>query len=181
MSRYPRGISIGYYHVYNRGVDKSDIYFSRDDRTKFLELLGHYTADHGIRLHGYCLMINHYHLFLRSTHSRLDAFMRIVQGRYSRFLRSVYGRRGYLFQGRYQSRRLEDTTEALRLLRYIHRNPCEIGERFDAYEWSSYRSYLRLKDRPSWLNCDFFLELFGGSSHVSKRNFEVFHDEVPVT
>ena len=51
-----------YYHITSRGVARQDIFFGEDDPGRFLEYVSEMQGRFGIRLHGYCLMSNHYHL-----------------------------------------------------------------------------------------------------------------------
>ena len=60
-----------FYHVTSRGDDRRDIFKSRGDREKFLEYLASATQRHGAVIHAYCLMNNHYHLFLETPAGNL--------------------------------------------------------------------------------------------------------------
>jgi tetratricopeptide (TPR) repeat protein len=49
------------YHVTTRGNGRADIFFSDDDRQRFLAQLSHHLQQTGIVLHAYTLMDNHFH------------------------------------------------------------------------------------------------------------------------
>jgi REP element-mobilizing transposase RayT len=51
-----------YYHVTARGVARQVIFFADEDRQEFLETLAEAHERFGLVCHGYCLMLNHYHL-----------------------------------------------------------------------------------------------------------------------
>ena len=53
-----------YYHVISRGQRRDPIFLEDRDRERFLELLGEMSEKHGVRVHGYVLMGNHYHLLM---------------------------------------------------------------------------------------------------------------------
>ena len=76
MARLPRIDLAGYYHIINRGVDKTNIFRDRDDYGYFEELMCFYMKSHGTTLHNYCLMSNHYHLLIETSTDNLSSFMR---------------------------------------------------------------------------------------------------------
>ena len=175
MARKPRQIFEGaYYHVFNRGVEKRPIYFDAIDRITFLKLLGEAATELKWKVFCYCLMDNHYHLFLQNTVPNLDKGMQKFQGRYAQFINLRYERVGYLFQGRYQSRIVDIDSYALELCRYIHKNPLELAleKPLELYEWSSYPSYLGIIPRPKWLDTDWMLSLLSDNPEHSVKAFK---------
>lgn len=54
-----------YHHLYNRGANKEKIYFDRESYLYFLRRLKQYKNKHQIELLSYCLMPNHFHLFVK--------------------------------------------------------------------------------------------------------------------
>lgn len=142
----------GFYHVYNRGVEKRDIFLDEKDYQSFLGILKAYLFDEGqnpnpnalqgpalqsmrIRKHSlaedislvaYCLMPNHFHFLLQQrTSSAVTKFMQRVLTAYSMYFNKHYDRVGSLFQGRFQAKEISKDEYLLHLTRYIHRNPVE--------------------------------------------------------
>jgi len=64
-----------FYHVIARGNEKKKIFLSRTDYEKFLSYLKEALDKFGVRLHGYVLMGNHYHLILETPRANLSSFM----------------------------------------------------------------------------------------------------------
>ena len=62
----------GWYHVLNRGTERRAIFRSTRCCEKFIELLSSLPERFGVRLHGYALMGNHYHLQLESREANLS-------------------------------------------------------------------------------------------------------------
>lgn len=145
----------GYYHVYNRGVDKRIIFEDEQDYTVFLHFikvllsplpekqlhpLAELTGFDPIRfrpllttLHGkvdlvaYCLMPNHFHLLLKQVPlNGMSEFMRRLATCYVMYFNRKYERSGYLFQGRYKAVLVTEDSYLLHLSRYIHLNPYEL-------------------------------------------------------
>jgi REP element-mobilizing transposase RayT len=54
------------YHVTARGNERGKIFFSKRDYNKFKEYLADIETKHGVILHAYVLMSNHYHLLVET-------------------------------------------------------------------------------------------------------------------
>ena len=54
-----------YHHLYNRGANKQLIFFENENYHYFLRRLKHYKNKYQIEILTYCLMPNHFHLFVR--------------------------------------------------------------------------------------------------------------------
>ena len=73
MARKPRVQFEGaYYHVTARGNQRQAIFRDDRDRMRFLETLGEACDRHGMVVHGYCLMPNHYHLLTQTPRGNLS-------------------------------------------------------------------------------------------------------------
>ena len=53
-----------YYHVYNRGVEKRNIFASEANYLFLLRRIRKYLPSYAVSLVAYCLMPNHYHLLI---------------------------------------------------------------------------------------------------------------------
>ncbi len=182
MARPRRILFAGaFYHVYNRGVEKRPIFCDEKDRRTFLAFLGKTVQQFHLRLFVYCLMENHYHLFLQTPRANLQDAMKAIQGRYAQYMNFRYDRVGPLFQGRYNSRLVNADHYALALARYIHRNPLEAGlvQHLEDYPWSSYPSYSGKLPIWSWLDTDWLLEQFDSNPDGALKNFLRFHEQSP--
>src|SRR5439155_23814385 len=65
-----------YYHVTTRGNERKAISRDDRDREKLLELLARAVKYFHLRLHGYVLMSNHYHLLVETPRGGLRTFVR---------------------------------------------------------------------------------------------------------
>ncbi len=71
MPRTARATPGGYcYHVLNRGNHRAEVYHTADDYAAFVALLRRACARIPMRLLGYCLMPNPFHLVLWPTADR---------------------------------------------------------------------------------------------------------------
>lgn len=134
----------GYYHLYNRGVEKRSIFLDEQDYKVFLHFLKRYLTQppdspdqvrpgwrsdlyDKLILIAYCLMPNHFHLMVKqSTKEAIAEFMRALSNSYIRYFNEKYERVGSLFQGRYKGVLVESEPYLLHLTRYIHLNPLEL-------------------------------------------------------
>jgi putative transposase len=162
-----------FYHVYNRGVDKQIIFKDDQDYTVFLSLIKRYLNSDAkksingliypnysnvIELQAFCLMPNHFHLFIYQHDSdAMKKFMTSITVSYSMYFNKRYKRVGPVFQQRYRAVLIDVDTQFLHISRYIHLNPIN----YQDYEWSSYGYYLGQK-HANWLKPDRVLNMFDG-------------------
>ena len=73
----------GWYHVINRGLEKRQIFPGERCNLRFLELLSKLPDRFGLRLHGYVLMGNHYHLQVETPKANLSQAIQWLNVSYS--------------------------------------------------------------------------------------------------
>lgn len=171
MPRKPRlDYPDAWHHVFNRGADHCAIFASDQSRDYFLRCLDEACGKHGVEVHAYCLMGNHYHLLLRSRTGRLAAAMQSLSGHYTQATNHHLGRDGPLFRGRYQSVLITTTAQLLMVSRYVHRNPVAAGlaRRPEDWRWSSALAFLG-ETRPPWLHIAETLALFDGQGSPEQQ------------
>lgn len=114
------------HHVYNRGNQKEKVFLKAKDYNVFLKQLKKYSVEGDCRVLTYCLMPNHYHLLLRPTRSdSIPYTMHRLATMYSKYLQKEYGWVGHIFQGRYQSKIIDNKRYLNTVVEYIVRNPLE--------------------------------------------------------
>lgn len=185
----------GYYHVYNRGVDRRLLFKRKRDYRYFTSLLMSYCTPRvsgilpdqsqtwwrdklepgEISMVAYCLMPNHFHLLLhQQTFDGVTRFMRRVMTAYVRWFNTTYERCGALFESKYKSVWIDNSDYLMYVSRYIHRNPLgllEVGplKRLDEYEFSSYGEYIGLH-HSGWLKNGIVMDMFGNDQvHPDQR------------
>lgn len=181
-------IKDGFYHVYNRGVGKMDIFKDEIDYGVFLSYLKECLSPpadkkdllHEINVQGgilyvpkrvpenyfksvnlccYCLMPNHIHFIVKQLGNGLmRKFMKSVFTRYSMYFNKKYKRVGPVFQGRYKGVCIDNDAYLLYLSKYIHLNPLKDTKGLTKAK-SSYADYLGLKNTP-WLHKELILQYF---------------------
>ena len=68
-----------YYHIYNRGINKTDLFLKEEDFWFFLQKYFYYTHL-SLKTYAYCLLRNHFHLLLkvRKTEEQAKLFKQIT-------------------------------------------------------------------------------------------------------
>lgn len=172
-----RVLSAGnYYHIYNRGVEKRNIFMDKRDYDRFLETLDYYrktpllmklsdfrrgvirhkkidNQTEIVRIFCYCLMPNHFHLLIQQLGAEgITQFMRKIADSYTKYFNTKHERVGPLLQGKFKAKLIESDEYLLQLSKYIHRNsfPLPMWEG-KSYPYSSYPYYLSGEDH---LFCD---------------------------
>ncbi len=92
-----------WFHVMNRGTARKSIYLNDQHRYLFLSLLQEIHIRYQVEIHAYCLMSNHYHLLIRTTHPNLSRVMQHLDGIYTQRLNRLVNKDGALFRGRYKA------------------------------------------------------------------------------
>jgi len=139
-------LSFSLYHILSRTNSGDTAFQDNKDRSKFLEYVSRYTQLFDYRIHAWCLMSTHFHLFLESDQvPQLSEFMRRLLTAYTVYYNRRHRRHGHLFQGRFKSYIVDKSDYFLSLSRYIHLNPRETERPQDPfrYQGSSLRYYIK--------------------------------------
>jgi REP element-mobilizing transposase RayT len=91
------------HHVIVRGIEKRKIVSDNRDRENFVSRMGTIASETGTTIYAWALMINHAHIFLRSSPSGLPQYMRRLLTGYAVSYNRRHRRHGHLFQNRYKS------------------------------------------------------------------------------
>jgi len=138
-----------YYHVYNRGVDKRDIFSDKNDIYRFLESIKEFNREEKInslsnlrkssqigpkglsgdnnsnlvKIVAYCLNPNHFHFILKQTYENgISRFMQKIQSGYTNYFNIKNSRSGSLFQGTFKSQIIVNENYFNKLLGYVNKN-----------------------------------------------------------
>jgi len=143
-----------YYHFFNRGNNKENIFMEEDNYFYFLNLLKKYLipiAD----FYSYCLLPNHFHLVFRiKDHWDLPVKIKIGKtslhqpfsnlfNAYTKAINKRYNRSGSLFQKHPKRIKIESMAYFQNLIIYVNTNPShhDISD-FSNYRFSSYNGLI---------------------------------------
>ena len=180
-----------FYHIYNRGNNRENLFIEERNYPYFLRLYGQYISPIA-DTYAYCLMRNHYHLLIRvkdrvqesdsgdqiaeqSDSSTLDlsnanrAFQ-LLFGTYAKAINKAYKRTGKLFEEHFDRIEVTNDRYFTNLIFYIHFNPQKhkFVDDFRDWPWSSYGAFI--STGKTKLKRDDVLDWFGGTNR-----FKEFH------
>ncbi len=164
------------YHVINRGLERREIFTSPKDYQYFLLLLDQMYLKYNLIVHSYCLMPNHYHLYLETPNAQLAQIMRQLDGIYTQAFNYRHNRVGPLMQGRYKAVLIDKDSYSLELSCYIHLNPvrARMTDRPESYQWSSYACFISEAEAPIFLNTNWLLSQFDKINKKAIKSFKHF-------
>jgi REP-associated tyrosine transposase len=143
MPRSRRQTPGGYvYHALNRAVVRLPLFKKDRDYEAFFRVLDEALDRHPIRILGYCVMPNHWHLVLwPKRDDDMTAFLRWLTHTHTMRWHAHYHTvgTGHLYQGRFKSFPVEQDDHLYTLLRYVERNALRAGlvRRAEDWHWSS--------------------------------------------
>jgi len=152
MPRIARAIAPGFpHHVVQRGNNREQVFFDREDRRRYLSLLKNYAEKWNSPVLAYCLMDNHVHLLTRPTSE--TSLYKMMQGLalcYTQHINRKYGRTGRLWESRYHSCIVEEERYLWAAVRYIEQNPirARVAKRAEEYPYSSAKAHVTGKRDP---------------------------------
>lgn len=141
-----------FYHIYNRGTDKRDVFSDENDYARFLESMIEFNAPEPIgslfensyrkkhqlggstskdekseeklvNIVAYCLNPNHYHLILQEVSERgVEKFMQRLGTGYTMYFNKKNDRSGALFQGRFKAIHISSNPYLLHVSAYVNLN-----------------------------------------------------------
>ncbi|HOT88389.1 MAG TPA: transposase [Bacteroidales bacterium] len=169
-----------FYHVYNRGNNRENLFYNNGNYEYFLRKYDNYLTDY-IDTFAFCLLPNHFHLLVRIKDKDLSGFKNLtgLEKRISKQFSNLFNsyaksiniqqkRVGSLFQRPFKRIEITTTDYLANLVFYIHANPQKhkIIDDFRMYPWSSYDRIL--KNKPSKLNKEEVLEWFSNKDYFIK-------------
>jgi REP element-mobilizing transposase RayT len=173
-----------YYHIYNRGNNRADVFFESDNYYYFLQLYAKYIEPIA-ETFAWCLLKNHFHILVRIknkeeiksedlSYSTTEVPKVIDPSRqfshlfntYTQAINKRYNRTGSLFETTFQRKLVTSEKYFRQLIYYIHNNPVHhrFVDHLELYPWSSYET--TLSDKYTKLKRNEVLELFGGKGNL---------------
>lgn len=137
-----------FYHIYNRGVDKRNIFMDSNDVKRFLVCMSVFNtkdpvgsvyensfrenktlgsrapkSEKLINFVAFCLNQNHYHFILEPlVDDGIQKFMHKLSTGYTNYFNEKYKRSGSLFQGKYKAIHIDSNEYLLHLSVYVNLN-----------------------------------------------------------
>jgi REP element-mobilizing transposase RayT len=167
------------YHITARGNRKEKIFFENNDRRVFIDKVNETLEKYSIICYAYCLMDNHYHLFIKTPLANISEGMHYLNASYTNWFKARHQIVGVVFQGRYKSIVVDEDNYSIALSTYIHLNPLRSGVVDDPkkYPWSSYLDYIGQRNSIERLDTTFILRQFDNDPGLAQKKYERFVHE----
>jgi putative transposase len=180
-----------FFHIYNRGNSKQEIFLDDEDRDRFIKLLylcnsekrfnfredivkkhiDVWDYERGstiVAIGAWVLMPNHFHLYISSmikeddkNEKLISIFINKLCTGYSMYFNKKYNRTGKLFENKFKSVHISEEVQAKYLFSYIHLNPVKLIQK----DWKE----VGIKDKQKALT---FLESYKSSSYLEYLGIE---------
>ncbi len=183
-------VTEGYFHVYNRGVNRGIIFKNSSDYVYFESLFARHLGTRPakdakgreyiwfrprVELLAYCLMPTHFHLLVyqKDDEQSLSKLLQSICTAYTMYFNKKYRRRGPLYENNFRSSHILADSYLLHISRYIHLNPKGYAD----WQHSSYGDYIRDTSRD-WLATKPMLELFADKADYAEfiKDYKALHD-----
>ncbi|MDX6745574.1 transposase [Polaribacter sp. PL03] len=177
--KYEVLVEDSFYHIYNCGNNKENIFIEEQNYAYFLLLVKKHLSK-TLEILTYCLLKNHFHLLIKTKEEvaskEISQSFSNLFNVYSKSINKKYGRSGSLFKDRFSRIKLDNEEYLRKLILYIHLNPThhQFVDDFRTYKHSSYNSIL--SDKITSLLRDSVINLF-----EDKQNFIEAHKIKEVT
>jgi putative transposase len=157
-----------FFHIFNRGNNRENLFREERNYEYFLKLYAYHIlpiAD----TYAYCLMKNHFHFLVkikegldeRSFSAGFSKPFSNFFNAYSRAFNRAYDRTGALFQRPFSRIPVEHNLHLLRLIVYIHQNPQKHSFAKDYREWPYSSFQVLFSSPPTFVNRRNVMKLFG--------------------
>ncbi len=151
--------------LHEKLLDENISYKERDKILKQLRL-NNFAEE--ITLLAYCLMPNHFHLFIKQKSSlSIDKFMQSLCTRYTMYFNRKYNRVGSLFQAVYKAVLISHESQFIYLSKYIHKQAlASQGETLQGWKEKqpcSYGEYIGIR-KTAWVYPKEILGFFSTSN-----------------
>ena len=133
-------VADGYYHVINRGNNRTDVFLSPADYRAFLRLIEQAQQRIQLRMLAFCIMPNHFHLVVSQDGAKdVSRWMHWLLTTHVHRHHLRYGTSGRVWQGRFKAFPIEQDGHLLTVMRYVERNALRSGlvARAEQWPWGS--------------------------------------------
>ena len=127
-----------YHHLYNRGANHQVIFLEEENYIFFLKKLRYYKEKFNIDILTYCLMPNHFHLFVLqlTEENPISLFISSLLNSYTKAINNYYKRSGTLLESKTKSKQIEDDSYFKWVIKYILENPVNAALTDNITDWS---------------------------------------------
>jgi putative transposase len=191
-----------FYHLYNRGNDKRDIFLDDSDYKRFVYLM--FFCNSNLRIHmkdfanklargdtlgsfmdtrgetlvdigAFCLMPNHFHILAREREENgLVLFMKKLCTGYSMYFNIKKDRTGKLFEGPFKAEHLDYDQYLKYIFSYIHLNPAKLVD--SQWRENALADFEKIRDFVEGYKYSSYRNYLGNNTNIEVLNSGPFPD-----
>jgi REP element-mobilizing transposase RayT len=184
-----------FYHIFNRGTDKRDIFLDHNDISRFFQGMNEFNVINPIgsiyqnsfnllrskasndkklvNFVCYCLNPNHYHFILEQiVDNGIEKFMQRLGTGYTKFFNHKHKRSGNLFQGKFKAVLIDSNEYLLHVSAYINLND-KVHQLRSLASKSSWDEYIK----NNYNDCTFFRKDVVLNQFNNKEEYKKFAEE----
>ena len=125
-----------YYHIFNRGCNKDNIFFSERGYNNLLSRMQQTKKAKNVEIIAYCLMPNHYHFLLyQNSENPVSNWLKSLFSGYVQWMNRRYDRSGTLFERSAKPKLVSKDNYLVELIHYIHANPLKHSFVINPEDW----------------------------------------------
>ncbi|MDF2883245.1 MAG: transposase IS200-family protein [Clostridiaceae bacterium] len=166
------------FHIMCRSISEVSLYRDRADKIKYLTLLKEYQTVFSYKIYAYCLMNSHNHILIDANGADISKVFHGINLKYARYYNKKYKRHGHLFQDRFKSKIVDESSYLIQLSGYIHANPLSMKKykkSVEKYEFSSLGAYLGINDdKFNLIDKNFIMSQFSQDEASAKSRYLAF-------
>lgn len=191
-----------FYHIYNRGVDKRNVFEDKQDFFQFIQMLDHFNQEESlgsmekykypknikqrgltsllVEIIAYCLNNNHYHLILKQVADNgISKLMQKIGTGYTMYFNQKNDRVGSLFAGTFKSKHIDTDTYLNHVGVYVNLNNKVHKKQIDLTllltHVSSWNEYMG-KSKLDLCNRDYLLASFKNTDAYREYSEEILKE-----
>lgn len=188
-----------YYHIYNRGTDKRNIFVDQKDLLRFWDSLFDFNQTEPIgsmyefsfkkksgevnkkikplvQFIAYCLNPNHFHFLITPLQEKgVEKFMQRLGNGYTKYFNNRHKRSGVLFQGKFKSKHIDSNEYLLHVSAYINAND-QLGHPMSKLSKSSMDEFIAHIPGRKFCNTSIILEQFRNKKEYKDFVFSSLQD-----
>ncbi len=187
----------GFWHILNRGIDKMDIFRSKEDYNFYLYKIKESFNKYPVGICAFNFLSNHIHYLIKQTREEIppNKFIASVHTSLGNYINRKYTRVGHLFQNRCKIKDIKEDKHLLVISVYINLNKVleelqkrkkttilksELQKLLKSAEidpWSSYPVYLGIRE-DGITECEFILSLLSDDIKKARKEYKKFAEEL---
>ncbi len=167
----------GFFHVMIQGIKKEEIFYKKEYKEKYIELMKIFLQKQDVKIIAYCIMNNHAHLILYAEEMQeLTKFMERLNTTYAMHYNKHENRVGYVYRDRFKSKELYNQDYLTKCIKYVHMNPVKAGivSKEEHYPYSSYNDYIH---KTGFITEELIKEIFNSKYHYLKEFLQIEYNE----